>query len=110
MPDRLRTQGTPPPEAKDARFFRAALPLAGLVALAVGGCWWWITFHQMRAPMAELRDGRRTIVIDERGESGSFRSLPRPIREVLVETLRTGKVPLASEASPAATTAELQEW
>jgi hypothetical protein len=111
MPDRLRTQGTPPPEAKDARFFRAALPLAGLVALGVGGFWWWITFHQMRTPMAQLRDGRRTIVVDEQGESGSFRSLPLPIREVLVEMLRTGQVPLATEVqSSAATDAELQEW
>jgi hypothetical protein len=100
----------PPPEAKDARFFRTALPLAALVALGVGGFWWWITFQQMRPPMAELRDGRRTIMVDEQGQSGSFRSLPRPIRKVLVETLRTGKIPLASETSPAAADAELQEW
>ncbi|MEP6956629.1 MAG: hypothetical protein ABI883_07370 [Chthoniobacterales bacterium] len=95
-------------QRKDARFFRTALPLAAAVAIGVGGFWWWITLDQAREPLATLRDGKRKIVVTETGDAGVFRSLPAAIHQALVETLRTGQVPLALERH--ADSIELEEW
>lgn len=103
--------------AESARFPRWMLPLAAGVSLAVGGLWWSITFRQMNAPRTTLLDGGREIVIASNGRAAALRGLPGPMQDALAETMRTGKIVIAPEATSARSqalaagkAAELDEW
>ena len=98
---------------------RWMLPLVVGVSLGVGFLWWSFTLRQLDAPTITLRDGGGTITFAANGRSLALREVPALIQDVLAETLRTGRVAIAPDATERAgqravlsegKRAELEQW